>query len=1020
MTRISRLAYQIVADTENFSRGMRLTREELALQNQVFRDSIDPLQAHAAEVTALEQLLAKKAISEQQYTASMQRLAAAHPEAIAAAQQQAEAERLAQQQAEQLQASIDSVTGRLQEQIATAGMTADQIEVYRLAQQGATEEQLAAVQSLQQQAAAVRGTGQAYVETATELRNAAAAVTAFVGATTGGIAILGREMVAAYQVQEAAETRLTALMQARGTYTDAAIDQYRRFATQIQQTTIYGDEMVLGLIQQTEALGLSGDSAERAARNAIALSAALGMSAESAIRMTANLERGDTSMLTRYMSTLKSIEDPTLRAAEAQRMLANMFAAANAEAETTSGQIQQMRNAVGDAYEAVGEFVAGAIVPLANGVQYVAESFTALPDPLQATVAYAGLAVVGLGAVATAGAAAVTVGGQIVISYGAVSKALAAVSVNSRLAAVGMSTMKGAGFATAAVAAAVGGYQLGQSLFDVSEKGMVATRVYRDFAAATQSVSNVEFAGQAREDIEAYIAATERSIERIQSHNEELENSKAWWNFWQANRDLVNANSAQVDALRENLNKAKFELSGQDTAVNPLVMDTAAADALDQVTAKLQEQIALTGMSADEAERWKLAQAGVNETQLASVAIMQQQAVAAQAAVDLDRDLNQVLDDLSQQIQTAGLSADQIQIAELRARGLGEAWLSTIEKMQAAANAARQAAEVAADVDKLRDSLSEQIATAGMSAEAAERWRLAQRGASAETLASVDALQQQAAAASRTADVAASVDQLTAAYREQIATAAMSREEAELWRLAQDGATAEQLSQVAALQRQAAAARDMAKAKEEARRSDEALTAAQRGSREALERIDAYRRLAAEVEPARPATPEQSPIVQQLILAAPTAADAARQEIASTLANLPPIALPPIDVPDISAEITDQLAALQPPEIFVPVQLVLSELPDLGTFLQPTIMAPAAVASQAPPPAAPVAAAPQVPTLVPVARTAVQQPASPGDFPSESADSMATARIEALLNRIAAAAEAAAREPGVIVEEVRL
>jgi hypothetical protein len=123
---------------------------------------------------------------------------------------------------------------------------------------------------------------------------------------------------------------------------------------------------------------------------------------------------------------------------------------------------------------------------------------------------------------------------------------------------------------------------------------------------------------------------------------------------------------------------------------------------------------------------------------------------------------------------------------------------------------------------------------------------------------------------------------LTEAYTEQIATARMSREEAELWRLAQQGATAEQLAQVAALQEQAAAAAQVVEEKERMRAADQALTAATQGTIEAAQRIDAYRQMLAESRPATTIAPNQPPQIVTTV--------ANREEMARTEALLERIA----------------------------------------------------------------------------------------------------------------------------------
>jgi chromosome segregation ATPase len=149
--------------------------------------------------------------------------------------------------------------------------------------------------------------------------------------------------------------------------------------------------------------------------------------------------------------------------------------------------------------------------------------------------------------------------------------------------------------------------------------------------------------------------------------------------------------------------------------------------------------------------------------------------------------------------------------------------------------------------------IKEEIATIGMSADAIELRRLANSKATPDELKQFAALQRHRAALQK--QVAAqdnlrdSLTETTKRLKEQIATAGMSAEQTELWRLKQAGATPEQLAQIAALQGQAKAAGDATRAKEQLADADRTLTAATRGSAEAMERVDAYRKMLATQKP---------------------------------------------------------------------------------------------------------------------------------------------------------------------------
>ena len=203
--------------------------------------------------------------------------------------------------------------------------------------------------------------------------------------------------VRAFGQQEDAERRLRAALQANGREVEGLFNRYNQFAQEMQRTTVIGDETTLAMLQQAESLGLTADSAERAVKNSIAMQSAFGVNAESAIRYTAALEQGNATMLTRYIPTLRDIEDESERVAEAQRVLANAFQVSEAEAQGSRGQIIQLKNAIGDMLEVIGEVVAQAIKPLVSWLKDMAETLQQTDrETIALGVAIAGL-VAGIG-----------------------------------------------------------------------------------------------------------------------------------------------------------------------------------------------------------------------------------------------------------------------------------------------------------------------------------------------------------------------------------------------------------------------------------------------------------------------------------------------------------------------------------------------------------------------------------------------------------------------------------------------
>ncbi len=209
---------------------------------------------------------------------------------------------------------------------------------------------------------------------------------------------------------------------ARPLAAESAIENYRAFASEMQATTTTGDETVYGILQLAESYGVSGDAAERAAKNAIGAAAAFNVDEAAAIKMTAALEQGQTTLLQRYMPALRQIEDPAQKAAYAQAELAKAFGVAVAEGDSFQGAMAKLNNAVGDVKEGIGAVIADALQPLATAATGWAQSFTQMSDSTKTVIAYTGMATAGLaGFVATAGGV-VAAAGQMTIWYGALQK----------------------------------------------------------------------------------------------------------------------------------------------------------------------------------------------------------------------------------------------------------------------------------------------------------------------------------------------------------------------------------------------------------------------------------------------------------------------------------------------------------------------------------------------------------------------------------------------------------------------
>lgn len=214
-------------------------------------------------------------------------------------------------------------------------------------------------------------------------------------ALTVPLLAIGKASVDAFGKQEAAEKKLRAALSSTGQEVDKNFAKFKSLAGEIQQITTVGDEASIEYAALATNMGITAERLGEATKGAIGLSKAFGLDMTLATKAAAAALQGKTELLTRYIPTLSQIEDQGERVAFVQQKMAQGFAQAQAEAQTFQGGIQQMKNAVGDAFEAIGAQLAPALVNLAQHIKNAAIGFSSLSPELQRTI-------VGIAAIAAA------------------------------------------------------------------------------------------------------------------------------------------------------------------------------------------------------------------------------------------------------------------------------------------------------------------------------------------------------------------------------------------------------------------------------------------------------------------------------------------------------------------------------------------------------------------------------------------------------------------------------------------
>lgn len=177
-----------------------------------------------------------------------------------------------------------------------------------------------------------------------------------------GTALLGvfgaKAIIGAAAKQEAAVNALNQALKSAGSFSQAASADLQAFASELQRTSTIGDETALEMLALSKAMGATNDQAKDMVQAAANLSAATGISLESAVKNLGKTFSGLTGELGESLPMLRQLSPEALKAGAAIDLINKRFAgSALAETRTFSGAFEQAKNALGDLAEEIGFFV---------------------------------------------------------------------------------------------------------------------------------------------------------------------------------------------------------------------------------------------------------------------------------------------------------------------------------------------------------------------------------------------------------------------------------------------------------------------------------------------------------------------------------------------------------------------------------------------------------------------------------------------------------------------------------------
>ena len=221
-----------------------------------------------------------------------------------------------------------------------------------------------------------------------------AAAAAAIAAVT---AVIGKSIKAAIEQEQIFKRLETTVNLTGGSYRSSE-GRIKEFLTTMQATTRYGDTEMAGVLQQITLLTGSLEKGFIGAKLAANIAAQGLFDIGSASRYVAMAMEGEVTMLGRYIQAFKQtameqagVTTQAEKAAYAMRILNETFGGAAAkDVQTTEGAIAQMKNAIGDLSEAIGDIflplltdIATSITPIVKGIAEWIESTNQLKQGLK-------------------------------------------------------------------------------------------------------------------------------------------------------------------------------------------------------------------------------------------------------------------------------------------------------------------------------------------------------------------------------------------------------------------------------------------------------------------------------------------------------------------------------------------------------------------------------------------------------------------------------------------------------------
>lgn len=162
---------------------------------------------------------------------------------------------------------------------------------------------------------------------------------------------------AAAEGQQALQN-LNTVMALSGSYSKESSDDFVKFASSIQETTKFEDDLVISQLAVAKSFGISNEQAKKLVQASIELSSVTGDSLQSSVEQLGKTFSGTTGLLAKTRPELRGLSEEALKSGAAiDAVLKTLGGAAASQVQTFSGALEQSKNVFGQFGETIGSII---------------------------------------------------------------------------------------------------------------------------------------------------------------------------------------------------------------------------------------------------------------------------------------------------------------------------------------------------------------------------------------------------------------------------------------------------------------------------------------------------------------------------------------------------------------------------------------------------------------------------------------------------------------------------------------